>query len=210
MKLKIIGKKEDNIIPILRREERYLERRCEMEACCYACCDDDDDECCDDDDDECCDGDDDDEDCCYRKCSSPPKAHYENYNNNSSDKNEVGSDLIEEKKIIKKEEKLDLNEKERIMKMVGTQNFVEGFWEDNEYTKEIKNKYQKEYEQIKGIKNKNMNDNIALTILIIYFLNKEHPNLMSELIMIIKKAKQFISKQTKDNYDNIIKEIGLN
>ena len=202
MKLKIIGKKEDNIIPILRREERYLE-------CCYqACCDED--ECCDYDYDECCLDDGDDEDCCYMKCSSPPKAHYENYNNNSSDKIEIGSDLIEEKKIIKKEEKLDLNEKERIMKMVGTQNFVEGFWEDNEYTKEIKNKYQKEYEQIKGIKNKNMNDNIALTILIIYFLNKEHPNLMSELIMIIKKAKQFISKQTKDNYDNIIKEIGLN
>ena len=208
MKLKIIGKKEDNIIPILRREERFLGINCLKEACCDECCDYDYDECCDDDDDECCDGDD--EDCCYMKRSSPPKAHYENYNNNSSDKNEVGSDLIEEKKIIKKEEKLDLNEKERIMKMVGTQNFVEGFWEDNEYTKEIKNKYQKEYEQIKGLKNKNMNDNIALTILIIYFLNKEHPNLMSELIMIIKKAKQFISKQTKDNYDNIIKEIGLN
>ena len=204
MKLKIIGKKEDNIIPILRREERYLECCCLKEECC------DEDECCDYDYDECCLDDGDDEDCCYMKRSSPPKAHYENYNNNSSDKNEVGSDLIEEKKIIKKEEKLDLNEKERIMKMVGTQNFVEGFWEDNEYTKEIKNKYQKEYEQIKGIKNKNMNDNIALTILIIYFLNKEHPNLMSELIMIIKKAKQFISKQTKDNYDNIIKEIGLN
>ena len=205
MKLKIIGKKEDNIIPILRREERYLE-------CCYqACCDED--ECCDYDYDECCDGDD--EDCCYMKCSSPPKAHYENYKNNFSDKNEdikfdFGSASFEKNKIIKKEEKLDLNEKESIMKMVGTQNFVEGFWEDNEYTKEIKNKYQKEYEQIKGIKNKNMNDTIALTILIIYFLNKEHPNLISELIMIIKKAKQFISKQTKDNYDNIIKEIGLN
>ena len=205
MKLKIIGKKEDNIIPILRREERYLE-------CCYqACCDED--ECCDYDYDECCDGDD--EDCCYMKCSSPPKAHYENYKNNFSDKNEdikfdFGSASFEKNKIIKKEEKLDLNEKESIMKMVGTQNFVEGFWEENEYTKEIKNKYQKEYEQIKGIKNKNMNDTIALTILIIYFLNKEHPNLISELIMIIKKAKQFISKKTKDNYDNIIKEIGLN
>ena len=205
MKLKIIGKKEDNIIPILRREERYLE-------CCYqACCDED--ECCDYDYDECCDGDD--EDCCYMKCSSPPKAHYENYKNNFSDKNEdikfdFGSASFEKNKIIKKEEKLDLNEKESIMKMVGTQNFVEGFWEENEYTKEIKNKYQKEYEQIKGIKNKNMNDTIALTILIIYFLNKEHPNLISELIMVIKKAKQFISKKTKDNYDNIIKEIGLN
>ena len=94
--------------------------------------------------------------------------------------------------------------------MIGTQNFVEGYWEENEYTKEIKNKYQKEYEQIKGIKGKNMNDIIALTILIIYFLNKEYPNLTLELIMIIKKAKKFISKQTNDSYDNIIKELGLN
>ena len=105
MKLKIIGKKEDNIIPILRREERYLE-------CCYqACCDED--ECCDYDYDECCDGDD--EDCCYMKCSSPPKAHYENYKNNSSDKNEVGSDLIEEKEIIeslKKDKTMNLETKE--------------------------------------------------------------------------------------------------
>jgi len=55
-----------------------------------------------------------------------------------------------------------------------------------------------------------MNEKIALTILIIYFMNKEHSNLISELIMIIKKAKQFILKETKDSYDNIIKEIGLN
>ena len=94
--------------------------------------------------------------------------------------------------------------------MIRTQNFVEGYWEENEYTKEIKTKYQKEYEQIKGIKNKNMNDIIALTILILYFLNKEYPDLISELIMIIKKARRFISKQTNDSYDNIIKEMGLN
>ena len=63
---------------------------------------------------------------------------------------------------------------------------------------------------IKNIKNKNMNEIIAITILIIYFMNKEHSNLLSELLMIIKKAKQYILKETKDNYDNIIKEIGLN
>ena len=55
-----------------------------------------------------------------------------------------------------------------------------------------------------------MNEIIAITILIIYFMNKEHSNLLSELLMIIKKAKQYILKETKDNYDNIIKEIGLN
>ena len=221
MKLKIIGKKEDNIIPIIPiLKSNELEKFCcELKA--YDACND---ECCYDEyEDECCDGDDD-------ECGGGYSSSYHRYDIGSSNKVynenkkadfsddeknikfEVGSASKEEKEkeVIKKEEKLNLNEKEGIMKMVGTQNFVEGFWEENEYTKEIKNKYQKEYEQIKGVKNKNMNDTIALTILIIYFLNKEHPNLISELIMIIKKAKQFISKQTKDNYDNIIKEIGLN
>ena len=80
-----------------------------------------------------------------------------------------------------------MNEKESIMKMIGTQNFIEGFWEENDYTKIIKDKYQKGYDLIKGIRNKNMNEIIVLTILIIYFMNKEHSNLISELIMIIKK-----------------------
>ena len=117
-----------------------------------------------------------------------------------------------ENEIIKKEseKKFDMNEKESIMKMIGTQNFIEGFWEENEYTKKIKEKYQKEYDLIKGIKNKNMNDIIAITIIILYFIHKEKPNLISELIMIIKKAKQFILKKTKDSYDNIIKEVCLN
>ena len=109
-----------------------------------------------------------------------------------------------------KKEKIDMSNKESIMEMIGTQNFVEGFWEENEYTKIIKNKYKKEYKLIKGLKNKNMNEKIALTILIIYFLNKEKSELISELVMIIKKAKQFILKEIKDSYDNIIKEIGIN
>ena len=245
MKLKIIGKKADNIIPVLKRreEERECLKREKQRKVCHKECriessdeDDDDDEGSDDSDSDGCkhmrrggkydkiknikhknlvndcdsdsDRDDSDDDRCKNKCmSSPPE---KDNSNNKKDMN-IGLDSAPEKKeIIKNEEKLDENDKESIMKMVRTQNFVEGFWEENEYTKEIMNKYKKEYEQIKEIKNKNMNDTIALTILIIYFLNKEHPNLISELIMIIKKAKQFISKQTKDNYDNIIKEIGLN
>ena len=196
MKLEIIGKKEDNIIPKLRPrpsggdlrfcdtrpDEGYTSNRIKFDIFFpygglghFNKADDDNDE--DEDDD-----DNDEDTACGFKCEgSAPK-----------------------------EEKLYGNEKERIMKMVGTQNFIEGYWEENQYTKIIKNKYQKEYEQIKEIKDKNMNDTIALTILIIYFLNKEHPNLISELIMIIKKAKQFISKQTNDSYDNIIKEVGLN
>ena len=195
MKLKILGNKEDNVIPILRRQKNY--EREEYDDECYACDDEGDIACCFDDDDM---------DCCL---SSPPDKAYCYFEKANNYYKDIGKEQ-KEKEVIKQEEKSNGNEKENIMKMVGTQNFVEGYWEENEYTKKIKTKYEKEYEQIKGIKDKNMNENIALTILIIYFLNKEHPNIISELIMIIKKAKQFILKQTKDNYDNIIKELGLN
>ena len=62
---------------------------------------------------------------------------------------------------------------------------------------------------MKEIKDKNINDNIAITILIIYFINKEYPQLIDELLLIIQKAKKFIKKSAKDSYENIIKEIGL-
>ena len=111
---------------------------------------------------------------------------------------------------IEEIKELDINNKEHIMKMINTQDFIEGYWEENPYTKKIKDKYKKEYNLIKGLKNKNIDDNIALTILIIYFINKEHSELLNDLLMIIKKAKIFIEKKTKDKYENIIKKSGIN
>ena len=130
------------------------------------------------------------------------EAKYLENNNKKKEKDE----LIENKE----EKKLELNNKENIMKMINTQDFIDGFWEENEYTKIIKEKYQKEFDLLKGLKNKNIDDKTALTILVLYFINKEHPELLPDLIMIIKKGKIFIQKETKDNYDNIIKEICLN
>ena len=115
----------------------------------------------------------------------------------------------EEKKEIKKEQNLDLNLKEDIMKIINTQDFVGGSWDINDSTKIIKEKYGKEFELLKNLKGKNIDDKIAITILIIYFINKEQPQLLKELVMIIKKGKLFIQEKTKDTYENIIKEIGI-
>ena len=38
------------------------------------------------------------------------------------------------------------------MKMINTQDFIDGFWEENNYTKIIKEQYQKEYDLLKNIK----------------------------------------------------------
>ena len=74
----------------------------------------------------------------------------------------------------------------------------------------MKNKYKKNFNSLKEIKDKTIDDRVALTILIIYFITKKHPELLNELIMIMQKAKIFINKETKDSYESITKQIGLN
>ena len=116
-----------------------------------------------------------------------------------------------DKKEIKKEEfkkseqvRQKFEEKEKIMKIIKTQDFIEGFWDINETNKFIIEKYKKEYE---GLKLKFNNDKIIMTVLIIYYLNKEHNELLKELIMIIKKAKIYIQTIANCSYEDIIKEL---
>ena len=112
----------------------------------------------------------------------------------------------EENKKEKNEEKPNLNDKDYIMTLINTQDFIEGYWEENEKTKNIEIKYDKEFNLLK---NKNFSDNVSITVLIIFFINKEHPQLLDELLMIIKKAKEFIKKSTNISYEDIIKEINI-
>ena len=145
-------------------------------------------------------------------------------NNKNIDDDEIDDEIEKENNIEKeKENNIIINENKTkienspqsqskeidVNQIVNEQNFVEGFWEINSKTERIKEKYEKEFEKIKGLKDKNINDTIAITILIIYFINKEHAELLNELFLIIEKAKNYISKNVKDSYDNIIKEIGL-
>ena len=94
---------------------------------------------------------------------------------------------------------------ENIMKIIETQNFINGYWEIiNEQTITILEKYKKEYELLKGLKDKNIDDKVAITILYIYYINKEHSNLARMFIMSIKKAKLFIEKEIKCSYEEIV------
>ena len=92
------------------------------------------------------------------------------------------------------------------MKIINSQNFINGFWDINNKTKIIQNKYEKEFKLLKG---KNIDDIIAMTIIIIYFINKEHKELIEELVMILKKAKLYIQDKSGDSYENIIQKTGI-
>jgi len=148
---------------------------------------------------------------------SKPEVPQNSKNNNEADDNivkcedeKITEKEGEKKKVIEKKEKIGLNKKEDLMEMINTQDFVSGFWDKNEKTKIIKEIYEKEFESLKKIKNKKIDDKIAMTVLIIYFIHKEHPELLKELVMIIRKAKLFIQENIGDTYENIIKEININ
>ena len=113
------------------------------------------------------------------------------------------------KGLFSNKNEFNLKNQECVMKIINTQNFVEGFWELNEYSEKIKDKYKRQFNLLKELKDKNINDHVAITILIIYFIKKEHKELLDELIMIIQKAELFITKSTNDNYENIIKKVGM-
>ena len=100
--------------------------------------------------------------------------------------------------------KINLSNKADIMEMINTQDFIKGFWEENKYTKLIKDKYIDKYNLLKNMK---ISDEVAITILVILFIENEHKELLNELYMIIKKSKIFIRKETNDTYENLIKKI---
>ena len=113
------------------------------------------------------------------------------------------------KGLFSNKNEFNLKNQECVMKIINTQNFVEGFWDLNEFSEKIKDKYKRQFKLLKELKDKNINDQVAITILIIYFIKKEHKELLDELVMIIQKAELFITKSTNDNYENIIKEVGM-
>jgi hypothetical protein len=127
-----------------------------------------------------------------------------------TEENEDSPKKEEKEEYPKKEEeliKLDLNNKEDVMKIINSQNFVEGYWDINRKTMNIKNKYETEFNKLKELKILNNNDIIAMTIIVIYFLYNNYKEIIDELIMIIKKGKLYIQNKTGDSYDNIIKMI---
>ena len=111
---------------------------------------------------------------------------------------------------IPKEKKIKINDKDIVEKIVDTQNFVEGYWDLNEITELIKDKYKKKFDLLKELKDKNIDDRVAITILTIYFITKEHSETLDELVMIIQKAKIFVNNEIKDSYESITKLIGIN
>jgi len=73
--------------------------------------------------------------------------------------------------------KVTIDDRDFVDKLISKQNFVEGFWDLNEITELVKEKYKKKFNSLKEIKDKTIDDRVAITILIIYFITKKHSEL---------------------------------
>ena len=131
------------------------------------------------------------------------------FQNNSKMDNEIGKvpcfeDIIKNKNI--KFEKKD------ITKLIITQNFIEGYWDENNETKELLNIFDKEkinkiIIKIKSLNKGEENENkLKYTILVIYYLNTDYSDKINEYELIINKAKKYLLNQGI-KYEDIIKGI---
>jgi len=121
----------------------------------------------------------------------------------SEEKSGVPKEEKSKKKIVKKI-KMD---KDTVMKIINTQNFIDGFWDVNDSTKTMQKIYGNLFKALQELKYNKIDDIVAMTKIIIYFINNEHQELREELDLIIKKAELFIQNKVSDSYDNIIKKL---
>jgi hypothetical protein len=130
------------------------------------------------------------------------------YNKNMNcDMNYLGNNFKNEKKIIKNENKNQFNDLQRI---IMSQDIIEGYWEENEDTKNIENKFEEIFNKISNfvdsnekIKNKSK---VKYTFIILYYLINDEKEKLNENKLIINKGKKYlISNNT--SYDEIFSKI---
>ena len=108
---------------------------------------------------------------------------------NIKEENEIIN--IEKENI--KEENENINE---LTKLIITQNIFDGFWDENEETKNLiqilpKNKIMEIENKIKKL-NKNEENKIIYTIIVLFYLEYKHKDKLDEFKLIINKANKFL------------------
>ena len=119
---------------------------------------------------------------------------------------------LKESISLKKSINIKENNKNKVMEIINAQDFLDGFWDINTKTETLKKKYEKEFNIILGLNKKNdkINNRLVMTLLVIYYVYDEYPELVDEIIMIIKKGKLFIQNTCNESYEDLVKKAGLN
>ena len=126
------------------------------------------------------------------------------------DEEECEKDYDEENDDDEKSD--DKNEEIDLVELMTSQDAINGFWVENEYTKKIEKLLSVDIiENINKIClkcNKKEKKTIFFTILVIYFISNKYKSKIDEYKLVLNKAKNYLKKQ-KINYDQIISKMNI-
>ena len=135
--------------------------------------------------------------------------NYDNYNEKKSYGSLFGSNNInssnEKEERNENEYKLNDNNKDQdnIENIIMSLDIIDGFWDENAYTKSIIEMKRDIYNKVKSF----INDNkIAITFIILYYIINDRKDKVAEYSNIINKAKTFLVN-SGHSYENIISSI---
>jgi hypothetical protein len=96
-------------------------------------------------------------------------------------------------------------EKDNIENIIMSLDIIDGFWDENAYTKSIIEMKRDIYNKVKSF----INDNkIAITFIILYYIINDRKDKIAEYSNIINKAKTFLVN-SGHSYENIISSLGF-
>ena len=130
-----------------------------------------------------------------------------NTNNNQSDGLFGNNYCKENEKRNETEYNLNDNNKEKdnIENIIMSLDIIDGFWDENAYTKSIIEMKRDIYNKVKSF----INDNkIAITFIILYYIINDRKDKIAEYSNIINKAKTFLVN-SGHSYENIISSLGF-
>jgi len=119
--------------------------------------------------------------------------------------NNIYSSNEEEERNVNEYKLNDNNNKEQdnIENIIMSLDIIDGFWDENEYTKSIIEMKRDIYNKVKSL----INDNkIAITFIILYYILNDRKDKIAEYLNIINKAKTFLVN-SGHSYENIISSI---
>ena len=119
--------------------------------------------------------------------------------------NNIYSSNEEEERNVNEYKLNDNNNKEQdnIENIIMSLDIIDGFWDENEYTKSIIEMKRDIYNKVKSLVNDNK---IAITFIILYYILNDRKDKIAEYLNIINKAKTFLVN-SGHSYENIISSI---
>ena len=129
---------------------------------------------------------------------------------NNLNNNLVDTNLVDFNISVNKKKNENNNQFNDLQKIIMSQDIIEGYWEENENTKNIENKFKEIFNKISNFIESNENiknkSKVKYTFIILYYLINGEKEKLNENKLIINKGKKYLNSNNT-SYDEIFSKI---